>query len=230
MLLKNNSLSGEFITKPIILGNIYRQPKTLLQNYVDFINEFTHILTDLEKQNFDVIIAGDYNIYLLKIREKDIFNDFFESIISTSFFPKITLPTRFSGQKGTLIDNFICKISETLLDSLSGILIKNFSDHQPYFLCLKTIKHKKPPTEIKLVKDQSALFTQKILEDIKITNIIGKLNSGANADPNANYNIMESIIINSMQKHSTCKTVKYNKYKHKKNSVGHTRNYQINKI
>ena len=153
-------VSGEFITKPIILGNIYRQPKTLLQNYVDFINEFTHILTDLEKQNFDVIIAGDYNIDLLKIREKYIFNDFFESIISTSFFPKITLPTRFSGQKGTLIDNFICKISETLLDSLSGILIKNFSDHQPYFLCLKTIKHKKPPTEIKLVKDQSALFTQ----------------------------------------------------------------------
>ena len=82
-------------------------------------------------------------------------------------------------------------------------------------MCLKTIKHKKPPTEIKLVKDQSALYTQKILEDINTANIIGKLDSGVNADPNANYNIMESIIINSMQKHSTCKTVKYNKYKHK---------------
>ena len=71
----------------------------------------------------------------------------------------------------------------------------------------KTIKHKKQPTEIKLVEDQSALFTQKI---------IGELDSGVNADPNANHNIMESIIINSMQKRSTCKTVKYNKYKHNK--------------
>ena len=61
---------------------------------------------------------------------------------------------------------------------ISGILIKKFIDHQPYFLCLKTIKHKKPPTEIKLVKDQAALFTQKIFEDINTTNIIGKLYSG----------------------------------------------------
>ena len=86
-----------------------------------------------------------------------------------------------------MIDNFLCKLSEALLDSLSGILIKNFSDHQPYFLCLKTIKHKRPQTEIKLNKDQSALSTQKIIEDIN-TNIIGKLDSCVDADPNANYN------------------------------------------
>ena len=90
-------MSGEFITKPIILGNIYRQPKILLQNYVDFINEFTHILTDLEKQNLDVITAGNYNIDLLKIRENYFFNDFFESIKSIIVFTKITLPTRFGG-------------------------------------------------------------------------------------------------------------------------------------
>ena len=80
-------ISGKFITKPIILGNLYRQPTTLLQNYVDFINELIHILTNLEKQNLDVIIAGDYYIDLLKFREKYIFNDFCESIKSASFPP-----------------------------------------------------------------------------------------------------------------------------------------------
>ena len=66
MFLKNNSSKLGWVYNQTYTDILYRQPKTLLQNYVDFINEFTHILTDLEKQNIDVIIAGDYNIDLLK--------------------------------------------------------------------------------------------------------------------------------------------------------------------
>ena len=88
-------VSGKFITKPIILGNLYRQPKTLLQNYVDFINELIHILTNLEKQNLDVIIAGDYNIDLLKIREKDILMTFLRVLYPQVFSPKSLYPQDF---------------------------------------------------------------------------------------------------------------------------------------
>ena len=58
-------------------------------------------------------------------------------ICSESFFPKITLPTRFSLRNGTLIDNIFCKISDTTLNTPSGILIKIFSDHHHYISTLK---------------------------------------------------------------------------------------------
>ncbi len=41
-----------------------------------------------------------------------------------SFYPEIALPTRLSNKHGTLIDNFICKLTEATLDTTSGILIK----------------------------------------------------------------------------------------------------------
>ena len=94
LLKKIIKVSGKFITKPIILGSLYGQPKTLLQNYVDFINELIHILTNLEKQNLDVIIA-DYNIDLLKIREKDILMTFLSVLYPQVFSPKSLYPQDF---------------------------------------------------------------------------------------------------------------------------------------
>ena len=82
---------------------------------------------------------GDFNINLLKINEKEVFADFLEIMTSFSYYPKITLPTRFSKNNGSLIDNIFCKISENTLRASSGILLKQFSDHQPYFICYNAI-------------------------------------------------------------------------------------------
>ena len=62
----------------------------------------------------EVIIAGDFNINLLKINEKEYCSEFYDTLTGFSFFPKITFPTRFSSLNGTLIDNLLCKISGTL--------------------------------------------------------------------------------------------------------------------
>ena len=100
--------------KKIILGNIYRPPRDINENYRQFIDEFSTVLAKLERSHSDVIIAGDFNIDL-KIHEKPIFGDYFDAITGHSFSPKITLPTRFSNLNGTLIDNFLYKISQCLL-------------------------------------------------------------------------------------------------------------------
>ena len=71
-------------------------------------------LTTLGNHNSDVIIAGDYNIDLLKINDKPMFSDYFDAITSLSFFPKIAFPTRFTDTNCTLIDNFICKLSHRI--------------------------------------------------------------------------------------------------------------------
>ncbi len=124
---------GGNLSKPVIIGNIYRPPNDLLDSYTEFISEFTLILNNVEFTNCDVILAGDFNINLLKINEKPKISDYFDILNNHSFFPKIILPTRLSIKHGLLIDNCFCKLTENTIHTTSGILVKEFSDHQPYF-------------------------------------------------------------------------------------------------
>ena len=96
---------GQFIevteiakNKYIIIGNIYRPPPNTNAVCQTFINEFIPILEHLQRDNREVIIAGDFNIDLLKINDNVVFCDYFNSILSQSFFPKITLPTRLTDR------------------------------------------------------------------------------------------------------------------------------------
>ena len=99
-------LAGDCLKKCIIVINVYRPPNDLLLNYRQFINEFTILLSSFDKVNSEIIITGDFNINLLKIKERPIFSEFFDILTSNSYLPKITLPTRFTDATGTLIDNF----------------------------------------------------------------------------------------------------------------------------
>ena len=83
--------------------------------YQQFTEEFTRQLAKFQKSKGEVIIAGDYNIDLLKINNKPKITEYFDSILEHSFFLKITFPTRFSEHRGTLIDNFLCKLEYQLI-------------------------------------------------------------------------------------------------------------------
>ncbi len=144
---------GENLNKPINIVNIYRPPNDLLDSYNELIKELSAVLSTLQNNNNEVLVAGNFNINLLQINDRNVFSEYFDMFTSHSFYPKITLPTRLSNNLATLIDNFFCKLTETTLDTTSGILIKMFSDHQPYFIRLNNIKHKThKPIYIKLNK------------------------------------------------------------------------------
>ena len=66
-------VTGGELSKYIIIGNNYRPPKNLNENYKQFLPEFTPIISSFDISNSDVIIAGDFNINLLKINEKEVF-------------------------------------------------------------------------------------------------------------------------------------------------------------
>ncbi len=65
----------------------------------------------MEKEKTESIITGDLNINLLKINERELISEFFDTLTANSFYPKITMPTRFSNKQGTLIDNIFCKLT-----------------------------------------------------------------------------------------------------------------------
>ena len=59
------------LKKKIILGNIYRLPNYIKDNYLKFFDEMRSVLTHLTKLKCEVIIAGDFNIDLLKINDNN---------------------------------------------------------------------------------------------------------------------------------------------------------------
>ena len=133
-----------------------------------------------------VILTVNFNINLLKLNERELFSEFFDNLLTHGFLPKITFPTRFTRNNGTLIYNLFCKFSHTALDTKSGIFINKLSDHQSYFTNIQPIANTHKPihihtsSELSLHKTNIAVFN---------SNIDQKLNHNILSDPNINYNI-----------------------------------------
>ena len=111
-----------------------------------------------------MVIAGDTNINLLNVNENKKIAEFFDAIISQSLYPKITLPTRFSDQSASLIDNFFqCKLTPTTYKTSSGILVNRISDHLPYFICLEHSTKKQKVAQLIEIKNIIFLIQMKII-------------------------------------------------------------------
>ena len=80
------------------------------------------------------------------------------------------------------------------IDTIPGILINKFSDHQPYFICLNTISYEAPPPKYIKVTTQSYEAISNFANEIINAAILERLNKTSNADPNTNYNILHDSI------------------------------------
>ena len=134
-----SNTEGGCLRKEIIVGNIYRPPRTLREHTKQFINEFTSLVQALDSTNLNIVLAGDYNSNLLKINESEICCEFFDLLTSQSLFPHITLTTRLTNGGGTLIDNLFCKMNKSIKKNTAGILLNQLSDHLPCFTLMKLI-------------------------------------------------------------------------------------------
>ena len=71
-----------------VLCNIYRKPSDLRDEFELFATQFSSLVTNIKNIKRTSHICGDFNIDLLKIKEKKHYNDYFDDIISYGFFPK----------------------------------------------------------------------------------------------------------------------------------------------
>ena len=80
-------VNGGGLPQTITIGNIYRPPRPLNGNYNEFLNEFTTVISSMQnRQKNNLILAGDYNINMLKINEQEHCSRFFDML--TSFMSK----------------------------------------------------------------------------------------------------------------------------------------------
>ena len=138
---------------------------------------------------------------------KPVFSEYFDAVTALNFFPKITLPTRFSERSCTLIDNFLCKCSHRLSESIAGILFKQISDHLPYFISMNNVNIKHNTKRIIKIKQQNESNVAKFKVEISHADLYSKLDLRKGADPNINYDILELTITDAANKHLPTQTI-----------------------
>ena len=103
------NMLGNGLLNPLTMFNLYRPPRSN-QILKQFIEELTPIINTILSQNHTSALVGDTNINLLKMHEHSIHCDFFDCLMSYRLNPQITLPSRFTETKGTMIDNIFCEL------------------------------------------------------------------------------------------------------------------------
>ena len=203
--------------KNIEIGNVYRPPKGNNNNetVTKFIEEFNPILDKMSNSNS--VIVGDFNLDLLKIKEKNVINDYLENILSIGFNPKIVYLTRLAHQSATLIDNIFSNESHNM-SSVSGIIISNISDHFPCFSCLENQYNFKSSSSTKSVyyREINEANIKLIFDFLCSYNLLHKLRYLQTDDPNILYNYFEDVLTSTINKFSPLQKKKYNKYKTKR--------------
>ena len=101
--------------------------------------------------------------------------------------------------------------------SISGILHSPISDHYGAFTSLNFNQPSKSPRYVTVHKqDEHSLL--KFRDAISSLDLVSKVNISLYEDPNKTYAILESEIIKAKEQFLPSKTVRFNKYKHKKNN------------
>ena len=193
------------------VGNFYRPPHTNVAQLQSFNRHFANKLESMNTRD-TTFVCGDYNINLLSVNSDEHSSSFLNGILSSGFFPAITLPTRASNNS-TLIDNVF--VNQQAEFNFSGILENEISDHQAVVVNTKLIlPHTK--TRYITIYSNSEEAKNNFKNDIISKNIFDRLNKNLTNNPNENYNILEEEISNSLEIHMNKKTVKFNRRKHKR--------------
>ena len=214
------SVTGDSLSKPVVIGNIYKPPRenNNNNNIESFMSEFRPVINKISKMKSDAIILGDTNIDLLKINHREKYAEYLDFMISNGFIPKISYPTKFSNLNASLYDHIFHKPSNNNFVSKSAILWSAISDHLACISNFKHIKIKPPaPRYARICKtDESSI--NNFITDLNSRCIYQKMNREPFSDPNNNYEILEKNIKECKEKHLPIKTVKFDKYKHKKSN------------
>ena len=118
-----------------IVGTICKYPSMRVSTFnAEF---FAPFLKNLNKENKEVILTGDFNVNLLNFGKKRGTHQFLEELFHNNYTPQITLPTRITDRSATLIDNIF--LNTQLHKQTSGNITTSISDHLPQFTILEKI-------------------------------------------------------------------------------------------
>ena len=203
-------------SKKYVVSNIYRPPEKFVVELDLFIDEFSDFLNSLRNYNRSTFVCGDFNINLLEITSNHHVSEYFESICSMGYFPRITLPTIIQPPAFSLIDNILANSLDETENAISGLLINDLSDHKIIFTFHQNNSHIDKVNKFINIEKRDDSSMNKFVDELTSLNICDKLDKKLTSDPNNNYEILSGLLKYAREKHLPKKTVKYQKKRHKK--------------
>ena len=101
----------------------------------DFLQKFLNKIYTEKKFS---VLAGDFNLNLIKYSKTTGINQFLAITLSHHFLPQITHSTRVTARTATLIDDITINSCEN--KCTSGSITTSVSDRLPQFLIIETFK------------------------------------------------------------------------------------------
>ena len=205
------------LPQKITLANIYRpgRDNNSTKSIKLFLKPFKEIMLKLYKENSTIVTGGDFNINLMELTSREIYQEYFDLFVSNGALPSVTLPTRFAKRRATLIDQIFCRFSKYTSLAKAGIIVTKISDHLPCFSIINyTAKINAKPKYVKVCKkgpNEMDAFLKEFSDKLELETFI----SDPLADPTINYSKLEEIITTSKQNSFPETVVKFNKYKHR---------------
>ena len=119
-------------SKNIVVGCIYRHPKSLKSDISEFNKYLDATLSKLVKEKKEIYLCGDFNIDLLRMNDFETHLEFYTLLNSHGLLPFIVQPSRVvTNQVPSLIDNiFSTNISDAVS---SGNIYLTLSEHFSQF-------------------------------------------------------------------------------------------------
>ena len=140
--------------------------------------------------------------------------EYFDEVVSQSFIPRITLPTRISEQSSTLIDNiYTNNIDER---ESAGILLNQISDHQMIFTLIENFSYVTQAPKFVEIQTNDPEPIQNFVNELDELNIYNHLQTAIDSSPDVNYHTILELLSTVKDKHLPKKMVKFNRKKHKK--------------
>ena len=133
-------------------------------------------------------------------------------ILSNSFIPQITHPTRITEKTATLIENIFTNSYKHNFNCLSGNITTYIFDHLPHFLIIENLKQpsfkQNPPITLRAYKNFNEESLKTELRELKFVHFVTE-----NNDINFDFETFMRFINKTLDKHAPIKTVKKEKTK-----------------
>ena len=142
--------------KNFIIVISYRPPA---QNVDIYLENLDSLLVKISNENKGILLMGDFNIDCGLVNSK-IPDKFFQILSTYGLTQLITIPTRISTNRKSIIDNFF--INEISDIKLCGTFSCDISDHQPSFL-VETLNKSKSARPASQLAGKYSFSTQRIM-------------------------------------------------------------------
>ena len=155
----------------------------------------------ISSKNSFAAILGNFNINLLKINEREKYEDLFDMMCTNNFYPKIMFPTRIATRSHSLLDQIFCNVPcKEKADISTSILLSGISDHFPGVVDFKIFNKKPMPPKYVYQRTVTESSLDQYRTDLCSQNIHTHLKADLMTDPNESYQSFKNLIQTSYQR------------------------------